>query len=196
MYNQLMNDINRHIVVVWQSVSVLVGAFALWSLVEKAVISLDVAAALIVVIAVWVISHVYDAAYWYNRNLVMIANIERQFLKQSDLREVHYYFGEHRSKTSMLTHLVLQKWLALGVTALVLGVHFSERVLPVLTKSAEFTMPIALPWVALVIGLFIWNSRSGLAQKKYAEFLENSPGKEIDASEINYGVGHPTDPKD
>jgi hypothetical protein len=28
MYNQLMNDINRHIVVVWQSVTALLGAFA------------------------------------------------------------------------------------------------------------------------------------------------------------------------
>ncbi len=81
MYNQLMNDINRHIVVVWQSVTALLGAFAAWALVEKQVISLDFAVTLIVVLAIWVIAHVYDAAYWYNRNLVMIANIERQFQK-------------------------------------------------------------------------------------------------------------------
>jgi hypothetical protein len=65
MYNQLMNDINRHIVVVWQSVTALLGAFAAWSLIEKNIISLDVAVTFIIVIAIWVIAHVYDSAYWY-----------------------------------------------------------------------------------------------------------------------------------
>ena len=53
MYNQLMNDINRHIVVVWQSVTALLGAFAAWSLIEKNIISLDVAVTFIIVIAIW-----------------------------------------------------------------------------------------------------------------------------------------------
>ena len=96
MYAQLMNDINRHIVVVWQSVGVLFGAFAVFALVEKKVISLDIAASLIVILCAWVIAHVYDAGYWYNRNLVIIANIERQFLRRSDLHDIHYYFGEQK----------------------------------------------------------------------------------------------------
>lgn len=77
MYGQLMNDINRHIVVVWQSVGVLFGAFAVFALVEKQIVSLDIATSLIVILCTWVIAHVYDAGYWYNRNLVIIANIER-----------------------------------------------------------------------------------------------------------------------
>jgi hypothetical protein len=68
MYNQLMNDINRHIVVVWQSVGVLFGAFAVFALVEKQTISLDVATSLIVLLCAWVVAHVHDASYWYNRN--------------------------------------------------------------------------------------------------------------------------------
>jgi hypothetical protein len=68
MYNQLMNDINRHIVVVWQSVGVLFGAFAVFALVEKQIISLDVATSLIVLLCAWVVAHVHDASYWYNRN--------------------------------------------------------------------------------------------------------------------------------
>ena len=35
MYDQLFNDINTHIIVVWQSVGVVVCAFALLALVEK-----------------------------------------------------------------------------------------------------------------------------------------------------------------
>ena len=105
MYDQMFNDINRHIMVVWQSVGVLVGAFAIFALTEKQVVTVDVAASLIVLIAGWSLAHLYDAAYWYNRNLVIIANIERQFLRQSDLRDIHYYFGAHRPTNLMITHL-------------------------------------------------------------------------------------------
>jgi hypothetical protein len=194
MYNQMMNDINRHIVVVWQSVSVLVGAFAAWSLIEKKIISLDMAATLIVIIAIWVVAHVYDAAYWYNRNLVIIANIERQFLTKDDLKEIHYYFGAHRSKTSMLTHLKLQMFLALGVAALVLGIQFFDRVWPALPDVCAMPRVSLVPWLTALIGIGIWYYRRNLAQRKYAEFLKNSPGKSVDASGITFGVGHPTDP--
>jgi hypothetical protein len=192
MYNQLMNDINRHIVVVWQSVAALLGAFAAWSLIEKQIISLDIAVTLIVIIAIWVLSHVYDAAYWYNRNLVMIANIERQFLKKSDLREIHYYWGEHRSKHSMLTHLKLQRALALGVALLVLSVQFVSTIMPLIAKKfAGATAQNALPWLVVLIGIYIWRQRHLLAVQKYQEFLENSPGKDVDTAGVRYGVGHP-----
>ena len=98
MYNQLLNDINRHIMVVWQSVGVLVGAFAILALVEKNLISLDLAVAIVVLLCGWLCAHLIDAGYWYNRNLVMIANIERQFLLESDLRDIQSYFGAHRPK--------------------------------------------------------------------------------------------------
>lgn len=192
MYNQLMNDINRHIVVVWQSVTALLGAFAVWSLIEKNVVSLDVAVTLIVVIAIWVLAHVYDAAYWYNRNLVMIANIERQFLRQSDLREIHYYWGKHRDTSSMLTHLKLQRGLALGVAGLVLGIHFFTVMVPLIQdRFVGAKLQHFLPWAATIAGLFIWRRRHILAARKYAEFLKNSPGKAVDTTGIEYGIGHP-----
>ena len=37
----------RHIMVVWQSVAVLIGAFAIFALVEKHIINLDVAVSII-----------------------------------------------------------------------------------------------------------------------------------------------------
>lgn len=194
MYNQLMNDINRHIVVVWQSVSVLVGAFAVWSLIEKGTISLDIAATLIIIIAIWVLAHVYDASYWYNRNLVMIANIERQFLRQTDLKEIHYYFGKHRKSSAMLTHLQLQLWLALGVAGLVFGLQFAEDVWPHLVKCfAGLSFQNLLPTLVGIVGAVIWIWRHDLAKRKYAEFLANSPGREVDTAGVKYGVGHPTD---
>jgi hypothetical protein len=130
MYNQMMNDINRHIVVVWQSVGVLLGAFAVFALVEKHVISIDIASTLILILCIGMLAHVYDASYWYNRNLVIIANIERLFLRQSDLHDVHYYFGQHRRAGAMITHLETQLWLAVGVAVVVLIVHFATQIWP------------------------------------------------------------------
>src|SRR5229473_588490 len=88
MYDQMFNDIDTHILVVWQSVGVLVGAFAIFALAEKQVISFDMATAMVVLLASWLLAHLQDASYWYNRNLVIIANIERQFLVESDLRSI------------------------------------------------------------------------------------------------------------
>lgn len=191
MYSQMMNDINRHIVVVWQSVGILFGAFAAFALVEKNIIPLDVAASLIVLLSSWVIAHVYDAGYWYNRNLVIIANIERQFLKPSDLREIHYYFGAHRRSGALITHLEIQLWLAVGVAALVLLVHFLTVVWPVWHGEKVGTGITYLPWAATLVGLASWWWFRLKARRRYNNFLANSPGKKIDTTGIVHGAGHP-----
>jgi hypothetical protein len=194
MYNQLMNDINRHIVVVWQSVTALLGAFAAWSLIEKNIISLDVAVTFIIVIAIWVIAHVYDSAYWYNRNLAMIANIERQFLKQSDLREIHYYWGKHRQSNPIIRHLKLQMWLSLGIAALVLGIQFNAVIIPLIRKCfAGWQAQNFLPWFVAAFGICVWYRQHRHNAQKLREFLRNSPGKAVDTTGVEYGVGHPTE---
>lgn len=191
MYNQMMNDINRHIVVVWQSVSVLFGAFAIFALVEKQILSFDVAASLIVMLSTWVIAHVYDASYWYNRNLVIIANIERQFLRQTDLKEIHYYFGTHRRRNAMITHLELQRLLAVAVAVLVLMIHFATIMLPILDNKSVAKFVNFLPWVFALLGLVVWWWSHEKASKRYETFLSNSPGKEIDTTGVQHGPGHP-----
>ena len=194
MYDQMFNDINTHILVVWQSVGVLVGAFAIFALTEKQVITLDVAASLIVLIAAWLIGHLYDASYWYNRNLVIIANIERQFLTESDLRDVHYYFGKHRKKGSMITHLRIQYALALGIGFVVLLFHFFTRVERGLGAPWSGFDPLrSLPYAVLVLAfLAVWRLKIN-REEAYAEFLQNSPGKNINTGGVIFGVGHPSD---
>jgi len=130
MYDQMFNDINRHILTVWQTIGTLAGAVALLGLVEKHVVSMDMAVALIVVVCAWSMSHAYDSAYWYNRNLIIIANIERQFLKSSDLHDIHYYFGAHRDTNKMLTHLRIQYVFAIAVGAVAVLHHFLVQVVP------------------------------------------------------------------
>lgn len=191
MYDQMFNDINRHIMVVWQSVGVLVGAFAIFALVEKKVIPLDIAASIILLLSSWLLAHLFDAAYWYNRNLVIIANIERQFLKKEDLKDIHYYFGSHRPTNKMIKHLRLQFALGVGLGAIVLLYHFFVRVYPGLSSPfSNFEILRAMPYLFVVVAfIYLVNVKKDCIEK-YNEFLKNSPGIEVDTEGVSYGVGH------
>ena len=191
MYDQMFSDINRHIMVVWQSISVLVGAFAIFALVEKQVISLDIAASIVLLLCAWLLAHLFDAAYWYNRNLVIIANIERQFLTEDDLRNIHYYFGKHRPKNKMIEHLRIQQALGLGLSGLVLMYHFLDRVVPALyAPSSNFDPIRTMPYILVVVAVLYLRRLWGKIEEKYEEFLKNSPGITVDTEDISYGVGH------
>jgi hypothetical protein len=196
MYDQMFNDINTHILVVWQSVGVVVGAFAVFSLVEKNIIPTDFACSLMILLCAWLIAHLYDASYWYNRNLVIIANIERQFLKKSDLSEVQYYFGKHRSKSAMLTHLRIQYGLGVAIAGMFLTYHFSLRVWPgLIAPASHFEFTRSLPYLFAVTAIFgLWVLRRNRIAS-YQEFLRNSPGLDLNTKGIDYGIGHPTDPR-
>jgi len=190
MYNQLMNDINRHIVIIWQSIGTLVAAAAAFGFVEKQILSIDVAASIVLATVVWMLAHIYDASHWYNRNLVIIANIERQFLLKEDLKEVHYYFGKHRPKGAMISHLRIQKNLGLSIALIVLVSLAYVRLGAVLFGTEEFSVEMCLPWLVAAIGIWIWVLVARDSRKKYEEFLRNSPGRDVNTEGIAYEVGH------
>ena len=190
MYDQMYNDINRHILVVWQSVGVLIGAFAIFALAEKAIVPVDIATGLILLTAGWLLAHLVDAAYWYNRNLAIISNIERQFLVDEDLRNIHYYFGSHRPNT-MLTHLRIQFAFGVGISLIVLFFHFSARVyLGMSELLSHFEPARAIPYIIPLIGAAYLRRLRRHRDESYAEFLKYSPGRTVDTSHILYGVGH------
>lgn len=196
MYDQMFNDINRHILVIWQSISVLIGAFAILAIVEKKVVSLDIATSIILLLCAWSIAHSIDASYWYNRNLVIIANIERQFLVKEDLKQIHYYFGKHRPNNKMLTHLRLQVALAIGLGSIVVLFHFIKNVMPGFSESiCNFDLMRSIPYILIIVStIYLFHFKSKRIES-YKEFLKNSPGKDIDSSEIEYGLGHGFDKK-
>lgn len=195
MYRQMFADINRQMTVVWQAVSVVVGAFALLALVEKNIVPLDVAVSLIVILAAWMYAHMLDGGYWYNRNLVIIANIERQFLLPSDQRNIQFYFGKHRSKANrMISYFKIQAGLAVAISALVLAFHFSVQVVPGFNRPASSFEPArALPYLAALFSIVTCVIFAKDRRSSYENFLQNSPGIEIDTSGVRYGPGHTVD---
>jgi len=194
MYDQMFNDINTHILVIWQSIGVLVGSISIFALVEKQVLPIDYAISIVIILIGWSFSHIYDSAYWYNRNLVIIANIERQFLSKDDLHNIHYYFGKHRKPNKMIQHLRIQWWLGIFMGIVFLIYHFISRIyrrkLFELLKSEP---AVFLPYIILIcVFIFVMATRKN-RKKSYKEFLENSPGKKIDVDGIEFGIGHPID---
>jgi len=194
MYDQMFNDINTHILVVWQSVGVVVGAFAVFALAEKNIIPIDYACSLMIMLCAWLLANLYDASYWYNRNLVIIANIERQFLNSNDLKAIQYYFGKHRAKAAMLTHLRIQYWLGLGIGLLFVFYHFVTRVLPGFHAPGEhFEFTRTLPYIFVILSAYALSKLRKNRIESYKEFLRNSPGMPVDTTGVAYGVGHPTE---
>ncbi len=130
MYDQMYGDINRNVLVVWQSIGVFVGAIAVFALVGRALLPMDFATTIVIFISAWAIAHTYEATYWYNRNIAIIGNIERQFLTQKDLVDIEYYFGEHRKINKMLDQFRIQYGLSVGIALVFLIYHFDSRVIP------------------------------------------------------------------
>jgi hypothetical protein len=180
MYRQMWGNVNRHIVVIWQSISVLLGTFAVFALVEKRIVSLDFASSLMVLIAAWLLAHVVDANYWYNRNLAIIVNIERQFLNASDLRLIHPYFGRHRG-TTILDHLGIQAALGGGVYILIILYHFSDRIWPGIGSPwSNFEFLRTLPYFVSLVTAILLIKHKGKHERSYKELLQQSPGASIE----------------
>jgi len=181
LYKALNTAINTHLLVVWQSIGILVGAFALLGLAEKQIISLDIAVTLVVLISAWLLAHVYDASFWYNRNLAIISNIERQFLRPEDEKDICHYFVQHRSG-NMINHFRIQWWLGFGIGASVLIYHWVTFVgarLYLLAEPAGYRhlwSPKLLPYIVFVAGALFLVLMKRTQDRNYSEFLEQSPG--------------------
>ncbi|MFQ5817445.1 MAG: hypothetical protein ACE5H2_05755 [Terriglobia bacterium] len=190
MYNQMFADINRHIMVVWQSIGVIGGAIALLALAEKKLLPVDYAVAFIVAVCFWSINTIIDSAYWYNRNLVIIANIERQFLGTDDIKEIQFYFAKHRAPR-MIKHLFIQFVLVLSILSIFFVYHLFSSVAPGIAQNA-LSMEAFLPWLVAVLlaaySVHLWRDR----KEPYKNFLRYSPGKDV-KSDISSVPGHRTE---
>lgn len=127
MYKAMWDNINRHILVVWQSITALFAALGAAYLAGRGSMNADLVATLVVLAAGWSIAHTVDARGWFNRNLHIITNIERLFLFDTDERDVHYFFRRpHRKGT--IEHLMIETMLGWCIAVVVLLWHFLTRV--------------------------------------------------------------------
>jgi len=183
MYKQMWDNIERHIMVVWQSVGVLGGAFAVSALVEKKLLSLDWAVTVVVLVAAWQVAHTIDAGYWYNRNLAIISNIERQFLEATDTANIHPYFAERRPP-KLLDHLKIQFAFGTAVALLVLAYHFSRQVLPgIHAPWSTFDFRKAIPYLTFVVCCgFLSGLHRHQTQKYTKNFLQSPVSRASDDS--------------
>jgi hypothetical protein len=191
MYEQMFRDIAHQLSTVWQALTTVFGSFAIVALAEKGIVPIDFGVTIVVVLCAWFLMNVNDASYWYNRNLCIISNIERQFLTKSDLTDIVYYFGSHRPKNRMILQLKIQVILGTSLLMIVVLYHFLQRVSPGLTEPlSQFDFVRALPYVGL-LGTGVALSWTILSRNAaYAEFLRNSPGRSVDTSSVVYGSGH------
>ncbi len=178
LYDQLWNSINVRITGMWQCISVLAGAFVILALVEKGTVSLDVAVSMIILIAGWLLWSLQDASYWYNRNLCIVANIEKQFFRKSDTKYIHYYMGEHRPQ-KMIAHLRIQYCLGMAIIGIFIFYHFSERILPgfsIPLNEATLDLKRALPYITISFVVVLLVILKKEHNRKYRDFLNKSPG--------------------
>ncbi len=191
MYKKMWDNITRHITVVWQSVAVLGGAIAALALVEKGTLPFDYAATLLVLVGAWQAAHVIDANFWYNRNLLIITNIERQFLNVDDLRKVHYYFEKHR-EPDLLDHFRIQVVFGPTVAGLVLLLHFASRVYPgMIAEGSTFEPTRAMPYAVAVAAPVLLRWAYNDQKRKYNELRKKSPGGDLQCVPTERTPGQP-----
>jgi len=178
MYDQLWNSINIRITGIWQCIGVLAGAFFVLSLVEKNIVPSDIAVSLIVLMAGWLLWNVQDASYWYNRNLCIVANIEKQMCQKTDMSKIHHYMGEHR-KQKMISHLWIQCALGIGIIIVFMLYQLIKRTLPSFACGFAWQNILctqSLPYAVLIVVIVAMFLLKRDHNRKYKEFLEKSPG--------------------
>jgi hypothetical protein len=194
MYEQLCQENSRHIVGTWQSVSIVIGSFAFLSLTEKGLLSLDVATAIIIGMLAWFISSIIDSNYWYNRNLTIIANIERQFLTENDKHDIHHYFIDHRDTNSILTNYRIQIGLGVIIALFLIPFHFIDRIIPGFNQPwSNFEVERILPYLSCVISLYFIRWLRNKRRSDFENFKINSPGIKVSGKGLITYSGHPSE---
>jgi hypothetical protein len=97
------------------------------------------------------VAHVLDASWWFNRNLLIITNIERQFLSRTDVREIHCYFEKHPDPTMLDQHRIHRAF-GIAVTAVGLMHHVVKRVYSLIgTSNEKFEAMSTMPYAVFVL---------------------------------------------
>ena len=177
MYSEAWRNIERHILVVWQTAGVVGATFAALLFAEKVTVPFDLAISFELLVIGWLYAHILDAEFWFRRNLHIIQNIERQFLDPADASHIHPFFLPRPpgSRPPSLDHLAIQKQLARALFVGVLGFHAVSAI-----QRAEFGLASILP-AAVSVVVIVWVGHFKVDRaSKHAELERRSPGKQIE----------------
>jgi len=179
LYDQLYNSINRYYSVVWQSFGVLLGVIGLLSLAEKHTIAYTEALAMTVLVTSWMTAHALDATYWFNQNLIIISNIERQFLNPVRDEKELYFFWNREPKWRWITYFGLQILFLQGVTmliAMIQSTHLRHTVHMLIWNPLRWNWRVDYPYIEWLI-LSLWlNAFYRDKKRKLADLIVKSPG--------------------
>jgi hypothetical protein len=177
MYRQTSNHLNRHVILLWQSVALLGGAYAAFAFQEKNVISIHLATAIALLLCGWFCANVFDAYAWFDRNLVIITNIERLFLEKQDASLVHPYFLAHREAKDLVQHFRIQLFLGMMIAVIVALVHLFTQVVPSFKiPNGVFAPEVAMPYAVLVISIGYVERIRRRVIRKALDLRASSPG--------------------
>jgi len=156
---------------------------------EKEGVPTAYAVILTLLVISWVIEHLHDSNFWYNRNLVMITNIERVFLTPNDVDLIHPYFAAHRKKGSFLTHLQVQRHYALAIAVLVTLYFLAKSIIPTLAPGARVDIAKIVALAAFAFVILRDQVLLRRYDKKYDDYLKISPGITV-PKKVDYGATH------
>jgi hypothetical protein len=150
------------------------------ALVDKNVLPLDFAASIVIAICSWLVANTLDASSWFNRNINIISNIERQFLEIKDLNEIHPYFNTHRDSGSIISFFVIQLALGIALSTLVLIYHFYTSVWPYFCcMNCQIIYSKFLPYVTTLVSIILWRMLWIKYKSDDEMFEKQSPGKKL-----------------
>lgn len=148
MYEQMWGNINRHILTVWQSIAAIGASLSVIVLSGKNIFSDDVSVSIIVLMSAWLISHVYDAQAWFDRNIAIIRNIETHFTLGTN--EFHKYNQPRDMR--LIAHLKIQKDMGLVLLLFSVVYHAKKTIIPICDGERAFEALNILPYLALLGG--------------------------------------------
>jgi hypothetical protein len=179
MYNQMWNNTTRHITLIWQPITVIftiIGSILAAELQNLNFFIVYILIFFAYLVIGWFLAHVYDSSGWVNRNLVIISNIEKQFLIAKDAKEIHPYFNTDPKKREMIEHFKIQFFLGLALGFAVTVYYVGKIIQTGICYSNNAYIPATgvLPVIGLVIAaIYVYSVRQS-CEKSYTYLIEQN----------------------
>ncbi len=184
-YNMAVRDLERHLGIGWQTIALVAGAAASWSLGYGGKLPLPIAVASAIAVGFWGLLNILDSNYWAARAIGFLANVESIYLYVDDAKTYNPYAGKH-PPLKLLDSLKYQAYVAIAFILFSL-VFYGEAILRRVEKfggmpssveavntvtAAYYALPIlvVLAGVNLVLNAYV--GRIG----DYLSFVVTAPG--------------------